>query len=210
MKTLPTNQTGYTVKVDVHPYLETKNILSSIQDWWLHPSRSVKEKNRAYSSNYELAEDARNKLGISLNERLHGGNFAFVYYLDQPIMYAGLMIVEDTAYCHRLAIHPEGFAQHPGIVSSVLVSYQIRAALELGCRKYRLGFNENRLGLYRFWRDRLYNKLNLSLKTNRGNEMISNFTFLDRIHLFTVDQWVAELDLTRPNIEDFIIHEPTL
>lgn len=210
MKIISTNQQDYTVREDVYPYTETREILDTIKDWWAHPARSLKANNKVYSNNYDLSTDARNKLGTSLNERLHSGNFAFVYYRDEPIMYAGLMIVDGIAYCHRLAIHPEGFTNHPGIVSSVLVSYQIRAAKNLGCHKYRLGFNENRYGLYRFWRDRLYNKMNLSLKSNRGNEMISNFTFLDKMHLFTVDQWVAELDLRRADIEDFIIHEPTL
>jgi len=210
MKILPTNQAEYTVRVDCYPYEETKQVLESIQTWWQHPSRAVKQSNKSYSENYDLSDDARNKLGISLKERLTNGNFAFVFYQEQPIMYAGLMILDDTAYCHRLAIHPEGFTNHPGIVSSILVSYQIRAALELGCKKYRLGFNEHRFKLYKFWRDRVYDKLNLSLKLNRGNEMISRFTFLDKIHLFTVDQYVAELDLTRPDIESFIIHEPTL
>jgi hypothetical protein len=201
MKVLTTKRPDYVIKVDYYPYDESKKMLSAITNWWDHPSRAVKSSVKEKVSNYALGEESRNMLGVSLKERLTDGNFAFVCNGEEPVAYAGLRLENNTAICHRMAIHPDGWRLHRGIVPDVLLPFQIKTAHDLKCRYYQMTFNEHRRGLYEMWLNRSKDKLKLRLSD--GHDMLAKFDFLGRQFVYESYQYVCQLDLTRPDIEDF-------
>jgi hypothetical protein len=201
MKVLTTKYPDYVIKVDSYPYEDSKELLSTITDWWEHPSRSVKSAVKEKISNYALGEESRNMLGVSLKERLTEGNFAFVCYGDQPVAYGGLRLENNIAICHRLATHPEGWKFHRGIVPDVFLPFQIKTAHELGCKYYQMTFNEHRRGLYEMWANKSKDKLKIRLTD--GHDMLAKFDFLGRQFVYESYQYVCQLDLGRPDIEEF-------
>ncbi len=62
-------------------------------------------------------------------------------------------------------------------------------------------FNEHRRGLYEMWLNRSKDKLKLRLSD--GHDMLAKFDFLGRQFVYESYQYVCQLDLTRPDIEDF-------
>jgi hypothetical protein len=205
MKVITTKRSGYVIKVDYYPYDETRQLMAKIAHWWEHPSRSLKESVKKKISNYTIGTESRNMLGVSLEERMKEGHFSFICYDDEPVAFAGIRIDGDTAFCHRLATAPGAWDNHRGIVLDVLIPFQIKTSYDLGCKFYKITFNEHRRGLYEMWRNKSRDRL--KIKLTESHDLISKFEFLGKEYIYETDQYVCQLDLSRPDIEDFFNYQ---
>jgi hypothetical protein len=178
--------------------METIKILESLTEWWDHPSKIGEIK-----SNYNTDLSSRNTLGSSLKYRLNSGRFSFLLDNNEILAYAGLLVDDRIAYCHRLAIRPTNFSnkKYRGIVPGLFIPYQIKLASQLNCHKYRLTFNEYNKSLYDWWKDRRWE--NSPFINVDAHQIISNFSFIGKQTIFQTLQYVCEIDLTRGDLNEF-------
>ena len=186
------------IREDRFPYVEAKQIIPTLNDWWTHDRRQKYDD----LSNYSLDESLSNSLGSSFTHKLINGNFAFVYHKDVLVIFGGLQVKGDECWMHRLSGNPDAHLQHMGIVGSVLMPFQIKTALELGCKTYKISLGDNHYTWYKYWKEKTYTKSKL-VKYTKGLELFSQFEYVGKELVNYADQWVLKLDLTRPDIEQF-------
>lgn len=195
----------YYIKTDYYPYTESKEIIKSLAHWWNHPMRSIKDVDREKSSNYDLDSTLPNSLGYSFEHKLQNGSFSFVYDSNHEIiLYGGLLVDGKDCYIHRLTSNPELFRNQVGMVGATIIPHQIKQAYDMGLDTYNITFDEHRYFVYRWWRDRLWEKdSKYGFKYPESGEMISKFDFRGKQTLFYTEQYLLTLDLKRPDINDF-------
>lgn len=193
---------NYIIKTDVYPYTEAREIVKSVEWWWDHESRSIKNENN-YNSNYALDPNLRNSLEKSFMTRLHGGNFSFLYYKDELLLYAGLRVDEENnAWAHRAASNPVTGKHHVGMATAIMIPYQIKCAYEMGCNSFCMSFNEKRYKWYEWFKDKHY--LRGKVNVQGGEELVSKFEFLGKHIIFETEQYLCKLDLKREDIHEFL------
>jgi len=194
----------YYIKTDYYPYTESKEVIKQLDHWWEHPMRTVKEANREKISNYSLDPSLSNSLGYSFQNKLQDGSFSFVYDKnDEVIIYAGLLVTGKDSYCHRITTNPYLFQTQNGLASATIFPHQIKQAYDMGLDTFNITFDEHRYMLYRWWRDRLWEKGGYGFKYPDSGALISNFEFRGKQTLFYTEQYVCTLDLKREDIHEF-------
>lgn len=198
------NVPGYYIKTDYYPYNEAKEVIKSLEHWWNHPTRNIKEANKEKITNYSLDPSFTNGLGYSFEHKLKEGSFSFVYdENDEVIVYAGLLVSGKDSYCHRITTNPDLFKNQNGLASATIFPYHIKQAHDMGLDTFSITFDDHRYGLYRWWRDRGWEKGGYNFKYPDSGALISNFEFRGKQTLFYTEQYVCTLDLKRPDIETF-------
>jgi hypothetical protein len=195
----------YYMKTDLYPYIEAKEIVKSLEHWWDHPKRNVKEANREKISNYSLDTDLPNSLGYSFEHKLQNGSFSFLYNKDNEVMiYGGLLVDGKDSYLHRLTANPELFQNNFGLAGATIIPHHIKQAYDMGLDTYNITFNDHRYFIYRWWRDKLWEKgSTYGFKYPETGALLSKFEFKGKQNVFYTEQYICTLDLKRPDIQDF-------
>lgn len=202
MLVIPFNKNpDYVIKTDFYPFLEAREILKSAEWWWEHEARSIKN-DKDFTSNYSLDPELNNSLETSFENRLRYGNFSFLFYKDELLLYSGLRVdSENTAWVHRAASNPVLGKDHKGAGTAMLIPYLIKCAYELNCKAFCMSFNENKYKFYKWYKDGHFK--NSKLDIPGGGDIINRFEFIGKQTIYGVDQYVCRLDLSRPDIHEF-------
>jgi hypothetical protein len=206
-----TKHSDITIKEDRYPYTESIDILNTLTDWWSDPKLS----NNIDLSNYSLDNTIPNSIASSFRDKLVDGNFTFVYLNDQVLAYAGLQRgdqsssqnspdVRDTAWIHRLCGNPKLFSKNLGTGTDIIMPFQIKTAIELGCRYYNFTMTEARYKWYLGLKNETFLK-SRRLKYTEGMKLLTKFDFKGKEIRNWTEQYIISLDLSRPDINDFII-----
>lgn len=192
----------YTIATDYYPYNETRKILEETHWWWEHDARS---KDADKASNYILNPTLTNSIETSLSMRMHRGCFNFIFYKDELFLYSGLRIDKNNnAWIHRAATHPELGKHHIGALTGIMMPHQARYAKSMGCVSYNASWNESNYKFYLYFKNKHYYRG--KLRPIRGGEKIMDaFDFPEeKVFLYEQEQYIATLDLTRPDIEEVL------
>ena len=201
MEIIDTKYPGYTLAIDYHPYVQTRQILTDTSYWWEHKTRA---KNPSKVSNYLLDADMINSLEYSLQHRMKDGLFNFIYYDGDLIFYSGFRIDwQNKAWVHRGAGHPVLGKNHVGALSAIILPYQARIAKDRGCESYNMSFNESNYKLYSWYKDKHYYNGKVNLRG--GEKFMDEFDYHENVFVMGQNQFVATLDLTKPNIEEILL-----
>jgi len=200
MNKVATKFSGYAIETDYFPYTETKIRLKETNWWWNHKSRN---KNQLKASNYSLDSMQSNSIGFSLENKLQNGEFNFLYYKEDLILYSALRIDDlRQAWIHRGATHPILGKNHVGCAMTILMPHQARVAKSLGCLTYNISFNDYNYKFFKYYKERHYYK---SLIDIRGGERFMDaFKWVENITVMYVNQHIGCLDLTRSDIDDIL------
>jgi hypothetical protein len=193
---------NYRILTELYPYEESRKILNlESSDWWQH---ELRVKNQEHNSqNYSMNDDIISGLSTSLNRRLNEGCFNFLYHNTQLLAYAGMRVHNGDSYIHRLATNPSIHMKHFGVISNVLIKTQANIAKDIGCSTYSLTFNQHRIGIYEWLKNKKFLNSKM-LKIQGGGEFISNFEFVGIKKIYDIDQYVCTLDLKRSDINELL------
>jgi hypothetical protein len=194
------------IKTDYYPYTESKEIIKTLDYWWEHPTRNIKDIDIEKGTNYSLDSSQPNTLGYSFENKLQNGSFSFVYNnRDEIILYSGLLVVGKDSYVHRLTSNPYLYQEYLGIGGGTIVPFQAKESYDMGLDTYNITFDEHRYVMYKWHRDRLWEKRSLGFKYPECGKVMSNFEFKGKQTLFHTEQYVCTLDLKRPDVNDFFV-----
>jgi hypothetical protein len=203
MQIIQTSFQDFSLHTDIYPYIESRDKLKSLVDWWEHPLR---KNPKSIKSNYQLDSDLSNSLEKAFRYRMTDGCFNFLYYKNDVIAYAGLRIHNNEAFMTRMTVNPVSHMEHFGIVTAIIVPYQIRFAYEKGCRSYNMTFEKHREKMYNWYKDKLFVNSS-SVKIKQGMELVSNFEFIGIRQIYGIEQYVAQFDFLKNNVDDIINFE---
>lgn len=200
MIVINTRYADYDIHTERYPYTNTQEILANTAWWWEQPTR---KRNTDKVSNYSLDTSSPNTVGHSLIYKLHNGEFNFLYYKNQLILYAGLRIDADkNAWLHRGASHPELGKLHIGAAMTILMPHQARMSLAMGCHSYNISFNEYNYKFFKYYRDKHYRKI--SLHVSGGELFMDAFQYKENVVVHNTNQFVGTLNLNLPNINEIL------
>lgn len=200
MQVVKTSNPEFYLLVDHFPYTESINKLRTEFISWFN----FKKQRNIDIKNYYLDSDEHNTLLFSFKHRLNSGNFSFLYYNQDCLCFAGLQIRGSSAWIHRLFTNPFLYIRHLGTISQYLLPFQITIAKQHQCHYYKLTYTDENKKFYEFYRNKKYYKSKF-YKNDKlsGVENISKFEFVGEQEINQTKQLVAQLDLRRPDIEDF-------
>ena len=203
-KTYQSYHPDFSIKHEEYPYEDSRKLCESLTHWWDHVQRRIKHAKT--KSNYDLTSDEKNSLNYSFNEKLKTGNFSFLIYKKTTVAgFQGLLIMDkgETAHCHRMMGNPEfPFADHLGMWTDIFMTWQVKCAYEMGCKRYKLGWNLHNYSRYKSHRDATIKHRFKHNGVNSG--LLQKFDYLGKQTLFYTEQYVAELDLTQDWVGDLV------
>jgi hypothetical protein len=195
----------FVVKTDYYPYTQSKKIISQLGHWWEHDSR----KDDVRKDNYSLDPSLPNSVGNSFERKLVDGNFSFIYHKKEIFSFVGFQVVGDSAWCHRFTNNPNNYFSNTGASTSAFLPLHIKWAREKNLEFYKLSFNEHNYRIYQFLKKGWHidgPRRGPSLANfDWGMRLMHKFEFVGQQVVNYTDQWVLSLDLSRPDIDDFIL-----
>ena len=193
---------GFKILEDTYPFTESKELCLKLDDWWKAPSRI----NNEGKQNYTLDLSVPSSLENSFNKKLKDGIFSFLFFNNEVIAYAGLVVKDNEGWMHRITKKPNIDSSLFGLTTTVFIPYHIRKCIDLKLSTYFLSFNNHNQKLYDFFRLKKYLRVQTKFPEEfiYGSEVISAFEFAGLQKVNYVDQWVCKLDLTRTDIKDLI------
>ena len=192
-----------TIAEDVYPFDDARKLLEQLESWWEHPSR----RRFLSNTNYKLGDvNITNSLEHSLTHKLINGNFAFVMHKDQVVLYGGLQVDGTDSWMHRLTANPELFIRHVGASASILIPFQIKKAIEIGCKSYKITLNDDNYRFYQGWDNGKYTNSSI-IKYPDGLQRLSEFEYVGKETINHTDQWIVKLDLEKEDILRFTDYE---
>lgn len=193
MKTITTDNVDFVIEEDTYPFIESKEIVKSLDHWFKHPSRS-KDSNL---SNYSLDDSIPGSLGHSFETKLnHGGVFHFLRYKGEVVGFSGMYLEDATNIArgsHRMLTSPYMDNSIVGAITTYIITHQIEVAKFWGAKEYAINVNKKNLRIFEFARrgrgttpsrQEAYNKIGTQLRISDTPEIINN-----------VEQWVATIPL---------------
>jgi hypothetical protein len=199
MEVFATPYDGYTLHQDRYPYDETRELLKTVSWWW---DNDIRQRDTDKVINYTLDSNNISSIEVSLQRRLNRGVFNFVYHGDQIVAYGALRVDDNNqGWSHRYDIVPIHNNKPAGALCSIIIPHHAKQAYDMGLTHFKMSFNDSNYKLYRYFKNGLHRRWN---GIKGASKILDSFEYLEKEFILNQYQYVASLDLSRPDIVEIL------